>query len=63
MPCTPAMVQVAAMGRVVATATEKADVRENTDDAFNAPMRSVVARPGLPVAMAAGPKPQKEVPQ
>ena len=32
MPCTPAMVQVAATGKVEATATEKADVGESTNE-------------------------------
>ena len=31
MPCTPAMVQVAATEKVEATATEKADVGESTN--------------------------------
>ena len=63
MPCTPAMVQVAATGKVEATSTEKADVGESTDEAVKAPTKSLVARPRLPVAMAAGPKPPKLVPQ
>ena len=62
MPCTPAMVQVAATGKVEAMATEKADVGESTDE-IKAPTRSVVARPRLPVAIAAVPKPPKVVPQ
>ena len=63
MPCTPEMVQVAATVKVEATATEKADVGESTDEAVEAPTRSVVARPRLRVAMAAAPKPPKVVPQ
>ena len=57
MPCTPAMVEVAATGKVEATATEPADVGECTDEAVKAPTRSVMARP---VAMAGAPKPIKE---
>ena len=59
MPCTPEMVQVAAAGKGEATATEKADVGESTDEAVKAPTRSVVARPRLPAAMAAVLKPLK----
>ena len=60
MPCTPAMVPVVATGKVEATVTEKADVRENMD---GAPTRSVVTRPWLPVAIAVAPKSPKVVPQ
>ena len=59
MPCTPAMVQVAATGKVEATATEKVDVGESTDGAVEAPTKTVVARPRLPVVMAPAPKPPK----
>ena len=60
MPCTPAMVEVVATGKVEATATEPADVGEGTDEAVKAPTRSVMARPWVPVAMAGAPKPLKE---
>ena len=63
MPSTPAMVQVAATGKVEAAATEKAGVEESSDEAVEAPTRSVEAPPRLPVAMAATPKPPKVVPQ
>ena len=63
MPCTPAMAQVAATGKVEATETEKSDVEESTDEAVKAPTTSVVARPRLLVAMAAAPKPPMVVPQ
>ena len=63
MPCTPVMVPVAATGKVGAAATEKADIRECTDEEVEAPTRSVVARPRLRVAMASAPKPPKVVPQ
>ena len=63
MPVTPAMLQVAAAGKVEATATEKVDIGESTDEAIKAPTRSVVARPRLLVAMAAAPKSPKVVPQ
>ena len=43
MPCTPAMVPVAATGKVETAATEKADVGEGTDEAVKAPTRSAVA--------------------
>ena len=54
------MVPVVATGKVEATVTEKADVRENMD---GAPTRSVVTRPWLPVAIAVAPKSPKVVPQ
>ena len=41
----------------------KGGLRESTDKAVKAPTKSVVARKPLPVAMAAGPKPPKVVPQ
>ena len=63
MPVTPAMLQVAAAGKVEATATEKVDIGESTDEAIKAPTRSVVARPRLPVSMAEGQKTPKAVPQ
>ena len=63
MPCTPVVVQVAATGKVEATATEKADVGESTDGAVEAPARSAVALPRLSMAMEATPKPPKVVPQ
>ena len=62
MPCTPAILQVAATGKVEAAATGKVDVGENTDEVVAATTRSVVARPRLLVAMAAAPKPPKLVP-
>ena len=46
-----------------ATATEKADVEESTEEVVGAPTRSVVTRPRLQVAMAAAPKPPEVVPQ
>ena len=61
MPCTTATAPVAATGKVKAAATAKADVGEGTDEALEAPTRSVVARPRMPVAMAAAPKPSKVV--
>ena len=51
-----------ATGKVEATATEKVDVGESTGEAVKAPTKSVVARPRLPMAMAAAPKPPKVVP-
>ena len=42
-----------------AAATKEDDVGESTDEAAKAPTRSVVARPRLPAAMAAVPKPLK----
>ena len=42
---------------------EKTDGGESTVEAVEAPTRWVVARPQLPVAMAAAPKPPKVVPQ
>ena len=57
------MVQVVATGKVEATAAEKADVGESTDEAVKAPTRSAVARPRLPMVMAAASKPPKVVPQ
>ena len=59
----PAMVQMAATGKVEATATEKADVGESTDEAVEAPTRTVAARPLMPVAMPPRPKPTDVVPQ
>ena len=52
-----------ATGKVEATAAEKADVGESTDEAVKAPTRSAVARPRLPMVMAAASKPPKVVPQ
>ena len=63
MPRTRANVPVAATGKVEATATEKADVEESTEEVVGAPTRSVVTRPRLQVAMAAAPKPPEVVPQ
>ena len=48
-----------ATGKVEAAAKEKVDVGDSKDEAAKAPTRSVVARPRLPVAMAAAPKPPK----
>ena len=45
-----------------ATATEKVDVGDSTDEAVKAQTRTVVARPRLPAAMAAASKPPKVVP-
>ena len=45
----------------VAAAKEKVDVRDSKDQAAKAPTGSVVARPRLPVVMAAAPKPPKVV--
>ena len=59
MLCTPVMVQVAATGKWKATETEKADVGKSTDEALEARTRSAAARPRLPMAMAAAPKPPK----
>ena len=42
---------------------EKAGGRESTAEALEAPTRWVVARPRLPVTMAAAQKPPKVVPQ
>ena len=52
-----------ATGKVETATTETLDVGETTDEVVKAPTRSVVARPRLPVAMAAAPKPPKVVPQ
>ena len=52
-----------ATGKVEAAAKEKVDVGDSKVEAAKAPTRSVVARPRLPVAMAAAPKPPKVVPQ
>ena len=49
-------------GKVEATATEKVDVGDSTDEAVKAQTRTVVARPRLPAAMAAASKPPKVVP-
>ena len=45
-----------ATGKVEAAAKEKVDVGDSKVEAAKAPTRSVVARPRLPVAMAAAPK-------
>ena len=45
----------------MAAAKEKVDVRDSKDQAAKAPTGSVVARPRLPVAIAAVPKPPKVV--
>ena len=50
-PFTPVMVAVVATGKVEAAATEKADGWGSTDEAAEAPTRTVVTRPRLPVAM------------
>ena len=62
MPCTPAMVQVAATGKAEATEMKNADVEESTDYALEATKNTVVARKRLPVAMVAAPNPPKVVP-
>ena len=49
-------------GKVEAAVKEKADVGDSKDAAVKAPTRTVVARPRLPAAMAAAPKPPKVVP-
>ena len=54
-------VAAVATGKVEAAATEEVDIGESTDDPVKAPRRSVVARPRLPVAIAAVPKPPKVV--
>ena len=45
----------------VVAAKANVDVGDSTDEAAKAPTRSAVARPWLPVAMAAAPKPPKVV--
>ena len=47
---------------MVAAAKEKVDVGDGKHDEAKAPTRSAVARPRLPVALAAAPKPPKVVP-
>ena len=42
-PCTPAMVQVVATGKVEVAVTEEADVGEGTYEAVDATTKSVVA--------------------
>ena len=51
-----------ATGKVEVEAKEMVDVGDSKDEAAKAPTRSVVARPRLPVAMVAAPKPPKVVP-
>ena len=51
-----------ATGKVEVTVTEKVDAGDSTDEAVKAPTRMVVARPRLPAAMAAAPKPPKVAP-
>ena len=63
MLCSPAAVAAAvATGKVEAAAKKKVDVGGSKDEAVKAPTRTVVARPRLPAAMAAAPKPPKVVP-
>ena len=63
MPCTLATVLVVATGKVEGMAKETPDDGANTDEAVEAPTRSVVDRPRLLVAMAAASKSPKVVPQ
>ena len=61
---TSAAIEVAvAAGKVEAVAEKGAGVGGSTDEAVEAPMRAVVARPRLLVAMAAAPKLASEIPQ
>ena len=71
MLCSPAAAAVVAAGKaaaavatgkVEATATEKVDVGDSTDEAVKEPTRTVVARPRLPAAMEAALKPPKVEP-
>ena len=50
------------MGKVKAAVNDKVDVGNSKDAAVKSPTRMVVARPRLPAAMAAAPKPPKVVP-
>ena len=49
-------------GKMEAAAGEKVDVLDSKDEAVKTPTKSEVARPRLPAAMAAPPKPPKVLP-
>ena len=62
--CTAAATAVAvAVGKVEAVAHIKSDVGDSTDEAVEAPTRTVAAPSRLLVAMKAAPKPPGKVPR
>ena len=63
LPSPPAAAAEVGRGSKSGNATkEKVESRGSTDEAVEAPTRTVVARPRLPAAVAAAPKPPKVVP-